>query len=69
MKVYVVKTVYDTEYGGYDIDFITTDENKAKEYCDENNYKWEHWSGKVYDNTYYDEYEVDEEQKGVNNGI
>lgn len=60
MKVYVIKSVYDEEYGGYKIDFITSNEDKAKQYCKEHNKKFEHWDGDIYDSVYYDSYEVED---------
>ena len=45
MEVYVVCEVVDEEYGGFEIIFITANEERAKEYCEKNNSKWEHWSG------------------------
>lgn len=53
MEVYVVCEVVDEEYGGFEIIFITANEERAKEYCEKNNSKWEHWSGTEYDSVYY----------------
>ena len=53
MEVYVVCQVVDEEYGGFEILFITTNEEKAKKYCEENNTRWEHWSGTKCDLVYY----------------
>ena len=33
MEVYVVQTIIDEEYGGFEITFITANEQKAIEYC------------------------------------
>ena len=60
MEVYVVQTIIDEEYGGFEITFITANEQKAIEYCKKHNYKFKHWSGAEYDSVYYTEIEVED---------
>lgn len=58
MMVYIVCMVTEEEYAGFEIVFVTDDEEKAKAYCNEHQEKWRHWTGSVFDRYYYLEEEI-----------
>ena len=59
MIVYVVCTVTDYEYGGFKINFVTTDEEKARNYVKCNNDPWIDYTGEICDSTFIKKYEVE----------
>ena len=59
MRVYVVSRICDNEYFCTEVVFVTSDENIAKQYCEENSVKDKGWDGVVRDTITYREYELE----------
>lgn len=62
MTVYAVTSVCDYEYGCTQTVSVFSTEEKAKECIEQlgGQSTWEHWSGRIYNQYYIEEWEVDE---------
>ena len=58
MKVYIITQVVDTEYCGTENVAVFDDEKKAKQYVEEHQETFEHWSGMVYEIYSIEEWEI-----------
>lgn len=59
MRIYVVSKICDYEYFCTEVVFVTSDEDIAKQYCEENSVKERCWDGNVRDTITYQEYKLE----------